>query len=108
MPVQHTINEQDQTNKEMLLARLVEEWLTPHDEPGEPMIIEESPSRGARTNHIYVVWNEWENLTPFERSKIILQAYEKYRGHELALDVTLAMGLTPTEADKLHLNYGTV
>ncbi len=61
-------------------------------------MIEESPLRGERPNHLYVVWSKWGDLTPIERSKLMLQAYERYRSRDLAASVTLAMGLTPAEA----------
>jgi hypothetical protein len=90
---------------DVFLNRLETEWRNPQEGNVEPIIIEESPSRQARTNHLYVVWSEWTNLSPLERSKIVMQAYSKVKGPDMANDITVAMGLTPAEADKMRLDY---
>ncbi len=89
---------------EDLLARLLQEWRSPQaSENAEPLIIEERPGNHDRVNHLYVVWSEWGELTPMERSKIVLQAYTQFKGQDLANSVTLAMGLTPDEAEKIGI-----
>ncbi len=105
MPIARTIGTVSQTNMERLLELLYQEWRAQKSGEGEPLIIEESPHRGERPNHLYVVWSQWGDLTPIERSRLILQAYEKYRGRDLATSVTLAMGLTPDEAARLGINF---
>lgn len=105
MPLAQRIQTQYNSLYEKLINELLSEWRTPQSDHKEPVIIEEAPSRDERANHLYVIWSAWESLTPIERSKMILQAYEKYRGRDLALSITLAMGLTPQEASKLNLEY---
>lgn len=91
-------------HSEKLLNRLLAEWRAPQaSEDAEPVIIEERPSNHDHVNHLYVVWSEWGDLTPLGRSKVILQAYEQYRGRDLAQSVTLAMGLTPAEARQMGI-----
>ncbi len=92
---------------EDLLNRLLAEWRSPQvSEDAEPVIIEERPGNYDRVNHLYVVWSDWEDLSPLERSKLILQAYEQYRGNDLAASITLAMGLTPAEARQMGIELG--
>ena len=103
MPVARVVNEQRKTQQEELLGRLFEEWARPKPEAREPLIIEEAPSRGERPNHLYVVWSDWGDSTPIERAKLVLQAYARLRGQDFANSVTLAMGLTPDEAEKMGI-----
>ena len=103
MPVAQRVGMTERIKTEQLAERLLEEWRAQQTGEGEPLIIEEAPRRGERPNHLYVVWSEWGDLTPIERSKMILQAYEKYKGRDIASTVTLAMGLTPDEARRLNI-----
>jgi hypothetical protein len=104
MPVARIINERKKTQPEDLLEILLHEWRAQQEGTGEPLIIEESPLRGELPNHLYVVWSRWGDLTPLERSRLILQAYERYKGREITSRVTLAMGLTPDEAEKIGIS----
>ena len=93
-----------------LTERLEAEWNNPQDErPGiEPVIIEESTRHSPVPIHLYVVWQEWSDLSPLERSRTILKAYERHLGHENAAqvtEVTLAMGLTPDEARLMKIEF---
>lgn len=105
MPVAQRIGTAERIKTEQLAERLLEEWRAPQAGEGEPLIIEEAPRRDERPNHLYVVWSEWSDLTPIERSKMILQAYEKYKGRDIANSVTLAMGLTPNEARLMKIDF---
>lgn len=105
MPIDRRVGTVDRINTERLLELLYQEWRAQRPGEGEPLIIEESPRAGDRPNHLYVVWSEWGNLTPIERSRLILQAYEKYRGRDLATSVTLAMGLVPDEARRMGIEF---
>jgi hypothetical protein len=107
MPLAYRVRESHKTEYEALLEQLLSEWRHPDTDHTEPVIIEESPGNDERTNHLYVVWSAWGNLTPLERSRLILQAYERYRGQALAADITMAMGLTPQEAERMKLNSGS-
>ena len=90
---------------EQLLERLLQEWRAQQIGEGEPLIIEESPRDGDRPNQLYVVWSEWDDLTPLERSRLIMQAYGEYRGPDFSNSVTLAMGLTPVEARLMKIEF---
>lgn len=105
MPVAQRVGMMERIKTEQLAERLLEEWRAQQTGEGEPLIIEEAPRRGERPNHLYVVWSEWSDLTPIERSKMILQAYEKYKGRDIANSVTLAMGLTPNEARLMKIDF---
>ena len=103
MPVLQRTNIVSGDRQARLAERLEAEWENPQNE--QPIIIEERPQQEAVPNHLYVVWQEWEDLSPLERSRLILQAYERYRGRDLATEVTLAMGLTPDEARHMNLKF---
>lgn len=105
MPVQRRVGTLERIKTEQLLERLLQEWRAQQAGEGEPLIIEESPLRGGRANHLYVIWSDWNDLTPIERSKLIMQAYTQFRGSELADSVTLAMGLTPDEARHMNIEF---
>jgi hypothetical protein len=87
--------------------RLAQEWESPEGDAAEPIIIEES-ERQRVPDHLYVIWSEWADLSQYERSKIVLNAYERVRGRSLALNVSLAMGLTVEEADRMGIEYSPV
>jgi hypothetical protein len=105
MAVHLRTNVRNADEYENLMTRLLREWRNPQESQSEePIIIEERPSNYDRVNHLYVVWSEWGDLTPLERSKLVLQAYARLRGQDLANDVTLAMGLTPNEAEVMGIS----
>lgn len=108
MPRGHIIPVEDM-NYNHLLARLEQEWRTPDPAAIEPVIIETADVlRPQQTpTHLYVVWNAWRDLTQRRRSEMIMDAYIAVRGRAYALNVTLAMGLTPEEADNLGIRYET-
>ena len=93
------------TDRQARLAEVLEaEWQNPQNT--EPLIIEERPHQDAPPNHIYVVWQEWSDLTPMERSRVIFAAYAQKLGfanEPLLQEVTLAMGLTPAEAKAMNI-----
>lgn len=95
------------TDRQAHLAQLLEaEWVSPHPQNTEPLIIEERPRQEAAPNHIYVVWSEWGDLSPLERSRILFTAYARKLGPEneaMVDEVTLAMGLTPDEAKVMNI-----
>ena len=84
--------------------KLVQEWQHPQTEGAEPIIILEA-ERQMTSTHVYVIWREWNDMSMRDRSKIILNAYEKVAGRNLSLNVTVAMGLTPEEAQRMGIEY---
>jgi len=83
-----------------LRAELIAELKNPKDS-GEPEIIIERPN--PFTTHLYAIWAEWNDLSQSVRSRIILDSFEDAYGKEEAVKVTVAMGLTRAEADRLGL-----
>lgn len=105
MAVLHRVNQTSANRHEQMTERLYQEWQAQEAGDDEPLIIEEAQQPGGRANHLYVIWSEWSDLSPLERSRIIMRAYEKYRGRDLAISVTLAMGLTPDEARHMNIEF---
>ena len=104
MPVKKLIRSGPTPAARALLNRLVDEWQHPDPNATQPIIIEESGGQNQPT-HIYVVWDDWASLGSIERSEVIMDAYEEVRGRGGAINVTVAMGLTPAEADRLGIRY---
>lgn len=70
----------------------------------QPIIIDETTGQGLPV-HLYVIWDDWLPLGSIERSEVIMDAYEQVHGRGGAVHVTVAMGLTPVEADRLGIRY---
>jgi len=86
-----------------LEARLLQEWRHPQ-KAVEPIIIEERAGRGGPPD-LYVIWQEWADLSRSERFKIILNAYEQQYGEKAALEIMVVTGLTPDEAERAGIEY---
>jgi hypothetical protein len=84
-----------------LVKKLVEELKG--DRVGvQPVILEvQIPATGSR--HVRVIWDEWERIDDEQRSLIIVEAYTKLEGEEVEEQLTVADGVTPTEALALGL-----
>jgi hypothetical protein len=65
-----------------------------------PSVIEEEQF-GNRI-HVTVIWDAWSALSPEDRGRAIMDAYQKVRPDEV-LQITIAMGLTKADADKLKI-----
>lgn len=65
-----------------------------------PAIIEEQVPRSDRL-YVTVVWDEWNDISPEDRGRIILDAYERVRGTDIAQRISVALGLTHTESQRL-------
>ena len=87
-----------------LLNRLIAEWRQPDPGAQQPIIIEESSGQNLPV-HLYVIWDDWATLGSIERSEVIMEAYEQLNWRAGATNVTVAMGLTPVEADRLGIHY---
>lgn len=85
-------------DEKTLRGELEAELRNPKDS-GEPDIIIDRAN--PSTTHLYVIWSKWGDLEQMVRSRIILDAFTEVRGEEEAIDVTVSMGLTPSEADRL-------
>jgi hypothetical protein len=89
---------------EALLNRLIAEWQQPVPGAQQPIIIEETAGHNLPT-HLYVIWDDWAPLGSIERSEVIMDAYGQIHGRGAGTSVTVAMGLTPLEADGLGIRY---
>src|SRR5947209_5958332 len=104
MPVKKLTRPGPSPTAQVLLNRLVDEWRAPDPKATQPIIVEESGGQSQPT-HLYVVWDDWAPLGSIERSEVIMDAYEEIQGRPGAANVTVAMGLTPLEADRLGIRY---
>jgi hypothetical protein len=104
MPVKQIGPRRPSPAAEQLIERLAKEWVDQQSGNSQPIILEERDSM-QRLVHVYVVWDEWESLAADERAEIVLDACAKAKGPDAAVDLTVAMGLTRTEADRLRIPY---
>lgn len=104
MPVKKLVRSGPSPTAQALLDRLVAEWQRPVPGAQQPIIIEEASGQGQPV-HLYVVWDDWASLGSIERSEVVMDAYEQVHGRRDATNVTVAMGLTPVEAERLGIRY---
>ncbi len=104
MPVKKLLRPGPSPAAQALLNRLAAEWQQPVPGAQQPIIIEEGGGQNQPV-HLYVVWDDWAPLGSIERSEVIMDAYDQVRGRGGAANVTVAMGLTPIEAERLGIRY---
>ena len=85
-----------------LAERLASEWGNP-TEATEPVILEQSDRGGIV--HVFVVWSDWSHLTREQRGEIIMDAAERVKSKDQLLKITIAMGLTPDEAERFGIQW---
>jgi hypothetical protein len=102
MPVKQLNRRTNDPDAQKLLQRLVSEWQNPDPKAAQPVILEERDERGGSI-HIFVIWDDWGSLSNVERSEIVTDAFEQRYGHDETMNLTVAMGLTPIEADRLGI-----
>ena len=104
MPLRRLVHEHTRSpGADKLSADLLNEWRSPSETAGQPVIIEDGG--GAKPVHLYVIWAAWQDMDQVERSEIIMDVYEQVHGQAKALEVTVAMGLTPKEAQRMGISY---
>jgi hypothetical protein len=104
MPVRHFPIGVPTSDEQTIRDRLVHEWRTPESAVAQPLILEERVGKNLR-EHIYVIWDDWAHMDQVRRSEIIMDACEEVYGKEEALNVTIAMGLTAAEADRMGIPW---
>jgi hypothetical protein len=87
-----------------LLTRLANEWKSKNSTAEEPVILEE-PNRKGEIERVYVIWGDWAHLNRTTRGEIIMDAAEKVKRKADVAKITIAMGLTPDEADRFGLKW---
>ncbi len=92
---------------ESLRTRLTREWEQPNNGAAQPVVIEAPGNRLYDSVHLYVIWDDWRSLEQRERSEIIMDAYEATHERQEVLSVTVAMGLTAAEAERMGIRYET-
>lgn len=86
-----------------LELRLAEEIRTPSARPDAQPIIIAEPADPAPITRLFVIWDDWSDLGQQDRSEIITNAYERVHGLAEAARLSIAMGLTPSEASKMGI-----
>ncbi len=104
MPVKHVIHDPPTKTALDLQRRIAEEWRNPNSPAAEPIILEDKGG-APNTLHVYVILNDWHGLKQADRSDVILDAFEDAFGGTRKEYITLVMGLTPVEAERLNIRY---
>src|SRR5687767_2855226 len=68
----------------------------------EPCVIWEENRYLNRIN-VTVVWDRWEGVDPEARGRIIIDAVEKAKGQPTSSRVTLALGVTKEQAQRMGI-----
>jgi len=102
MPVKHRLQRHRPARADELTRMLIDEWKSPK-ESGQPLIVIEGAD--PEPKHIYVIWDQWGELSQTERSEIIMDVVEHLDdGHRTDLSkITVAMGLTTQEAKRMGI-----
>lgn len=103
MPVRQFVQSRSSSYLE-LVDLLCKEWQDAHSRNAEPVILEEK-GRDGKLVHVYVVWDKWLDVDRAERSEIIMDAAEKSLSPGDLMNITIAMGLTASEARQMGLNF---
>lgn len=90
----------------MLEQRLEQEMRAPSTQPDAQPIIIAEPADPAPITRLFVIWDDWTDLGQQDRSEIITNAFERAFGLPQAARLSIAMGLTPSEASKMGI--GTI
>jgi hypothetical protein len=104
MPVKKLVRVQPSAQAFDLRNRLADVWRKSQSAATQPVILEEKGGANQPL-HVYVIWDDWGSLGMIERSEIIMDAYEERYGVGSAVNVTVAMGLTSSEAQQLGISY---
>jgi len=91
-------------NTSLELERLlIAEFQHPNEQEGaQPIIIAEPPDP-APISRLFVIWDEWAMLEQQERSEIIMNAYVNHYGLPAGAKISIAMGLTSKEAERMGI-----
>ena len=86
-----------------LLQHLTTEWREEKwNGTGTAPEIEEQTDKKGRVLRLIVVWNDWADLEAQKRSEMIVDAFKAVRGEGAIADLSIAMGLTTAEAERLR------
>jgi hypothetical protein len=105
MPVRKFESNVVDLDGQFLEEKLIQEWKHPQEDAAEPIIVENKRESHEHPTHLYVIWDAWAEIDPFERSVTIMRAYEATHPADDILYVTAAEGLTFREADQRKIRY---
>ena len=103
MPVRRRIGLLEDVQIKDLRDRLIREFRDPQEDEPEPVIVEDQGIAGGL--RLYVIWGRWGDLEQRVRSEVVLDAFREVRGVIAAREVTVAMGLTQPEAQRMNIRY---
>jgi hypothetical protein len=103
MPVK-SYNPSRPADMQVLVDRLAAEWESPDPAAAEPVILQE-PNHKGDVVRVYVVWSDWAHLDRERRGEVIMDAAERVKPMPDVLKITIAMGLTPDEADRFKIRW---
>ncbi len=98
MPLHRTFIAPMVSGADDLRDRLIQEWRSPKQDAHEPVIEEVGDEAHEHPTRLRVIWDAWKDMEEFERSVLIMEAYEEVRGMDEILYVVSAEGLTFEEA----------
>ena len=84
-----------------LEERLHGEFKNPSADPNAQPVILAEPPAPAPIARLFVIWDEWADLSQQDRSEIIMNAYVRAEGQQAGLRIGVAMGLTSAEAKRM-------
>ncbi len=96
------LRQNNQETQDRLQQRLTQEFAHPSEDYAPPLINIERP--GERT-HLLVIWDDWDSLSQQDRSVLIMDSYRAAEGDDAANRVSVAMGLTQREAERLGFDF---
>ncbi len=86
-----------------LQRRLQAEFDTPSATPDVQPIIVAEPDEPEPISRLFVIWDDWQNLSLQDRSEIIMNAYQGAKGQAEAIRIAVALGLTTAEAKRMGI-----
>ncbi len=105
MPITRKAPEITEINEEYV-ERIAQEIRSDNsDGPNDAPYIIEEPVPYSNHLRVTVIWDVWNEASIEDRGRVILRAYQEARGLEDMLAITIAMGLTRQEADRLGISW---
>ena len=77
----------------------------PLEQSGERPVIFETPTGLGDRFRVTVAWDQWKELAVEDRNKIIMEAYRRVLTSD-SVNVSLALGLTRDQYDKMTISIG--
>jgi len=68
--------------------------------PDAPIIVEDVERNNFM--RVTVLWDDWKDIAPEARGRIIMDAYEQQRPQDV-INITMALGSTPNDAERLGI-----